>query len=87
MSTDTRNCGRIIWDSREVVAKIWARCEPHVPEIQKLDGWASVTGYGPAKRKEVWELSRLNERMRFLKYTSGEYFKRRFCFISPKGSI
>lgn len=75
MATETRNCGRILWDDRDVVAKIWARCAPHVPEIQKIDAWPQVTGGGPTWRKEIWELSRLNERMRFLKYTSGEYFK------------
>ncbi|MBE7179674.1 MAG: hypothetical protein INR71_00415, partial [Terriglobus roseus] len=73
--TDVRNCGRIIWDDADVVAKIWARCAPHVPEIQKLDGWPKVTGLGPVKRKEIWEITRLNERMRFLKYEGGEYFR------------
>ncbi|KAF2100852.1 hypothetical protein NA57DRAFT_36513 [Rhizodiscina lignyota] len=75
MITDTRNCGRIIWDDGEVAQKIWARCEEHVPEIQKLDAWPKVTGNGPMMRKEIWEMTRLNERLRFLKYTSGEYFK------------
>ncbi|ORY16545.1 hypothetical protein BCR34DRAFT_476133 [Clohesyomyces aquaticus] len=72
---DTRKCGRIIWDNRELVARIWARCEAAVPEIHRLENWGTVTGPGPVKRKEVWKLTRLNERMRFLKYTGGEYFK------------
>ena len=31
---------------------------------------------GPTKRKEVWKVTRLNERLRFLKYVGGEYFRR-----------
>ncbi|KAH7138592.1 hypothetical protein B0J11DRAFT_424083 [Dendryphion nanum] len=72
---DTRNCGRIIWDRRDLAAKIWARVEPAVPEILRLENWADVTGNGPAKRNEVWKATRLNERLRFLKYVGGEYFK------------
>lgn len=77
MITDTRNCGRIIWDNSELVDKIWARCSEHVPEVRKLEAWPKVTGVGPTKRQEIWEMTRLNERMRFLKYTTGEYFKRK----------
>jgi hypothetical protein len=73
---ETRKCGRIIVDDRETVAKIWARIAASVPEIHRLENWEMVTGLGPWKRKEVWKMTRLNERMRFLKYTGGEYFKR-----------
>lgn len=75
MYEDTRKCGRIIWDDRDIMAKLWARIEGAVPEIQRLNNWPDVTGNGPAKRKETWKLTRLNERMRFLKYVGGEYFK------------
>ena len=72
---DSRNCGRIIWDDREIVGKIWDRCREHVPEIETLKDMPKVTGNGPVKRREVWRLTRLNERMRFLKYGSGQYFR------------
>ncbi|KAF2494265.1 hypothetical protein BU16DRAFT_464565 [Lophium mytilinum] len=72
---DTRNCGRIIWDDKEIVAKLWARVEATVPELQYLENWPKVTGIGPQKRKETWRMTRLNERMRFLKYSSGEFFR------------
>ena len=75
----TRNCGRIIWDSPEIVAKIWARVEASVPELQRLEKWPKVTGNGPIRRNEVWNLTRCNERMRFLKYSKGEYFRRMPC--------
>lgn len=74
---DARDCGRIIWDDREVVARIWGRVKDSVPEIALLRVMAHVTGNGPTKRNETWFMSRLNERMRFLKYTKGQYFRRR----------
>jgi hypothetical protein len=69
---------RIIWDDRELAARIFARIAPHVPEVGALEGisWGRAVGLGAVKRGERWELTRLNERMRFLKYTGGEYFKR-----------
>jgi len=75
MIEETRKCGRIIWDDRDMVAKIWTRIESSVPDIHRLRNWADVTGIGPAKRNEVWKVTGLNERMRFLKYVGGEYFK------------
>lgn len=76
LAEETRKCGRIIIDSPELAAKIWARVENSVPEILRLQDWPAVTGYGHGWKKEpTWKLKRLNERMRFLKYTGGEYFK------------
>ncbi|PPJ51637.1 hypothetical protein CBER1_08817 [Cercospora berteroae] len=77
LHTDARNCGRIIWDSREIVAKIWKRIEhlPEVREIVRLENVPTIFGNGPAKRGEIWTLTRPNERMRFLKYVGGEYFR------------
>ena len=76
--TDARDCGRIIWDDRAMVAKIWDRVKDYVPEIMEIKGKANVTGNGPVKRKETWGFSRLNERMRFLRYTTGQYFRSKF---------
>jgi hypothetical protein len=47
--------------------------------LHEVVGQPEVTGSGPVKRREVWKMTRLNERMRFLKYTKGEYFKRELC--------
>ncbi len=77
LMTDARDCGRIIWDSREMVARIWDRVKDFVPEIHFLMGVPRITGNGPAKRKEVLEMSRCNERMRFLKYGEGQYSRRK----------
>ncbi|EME46070.1 hypothetical protein DOTSEDRAFT_70157 [Dothistroma septosporum NZE10] len=74
---DERNCGRIIWDQSEVATKVWKRIEhqPEVQEIVRLDNVPQIFGNGPQKRGEVWRFSRPNERMRFLKYVGGEYFR------------
>lgn len=75
MYEDARKCGRILWDNREIMAKLWARIEGFVQDIHQLKNWAGVTGHGPAKRNETWRVTRLNERGRYLKYVGGEYFK------------
>lgn len=82
MYEDTRKCGRIIYDEPELVARLWERVKDLVPELHELVCKPEVTGSGPAKRREVWKMTRLNERMRFLKYTAGEYFKRKL-FVVP----
>ena len=71
---DVRNCDRIIWDDRAVVAKLWNRVAEHVPEVQTLFDWEQVTGKWPVKLKQTYRFTRLNERMRFLRYGPGEYF-------------
>ncbi|KAL6721413.1 hypothetical protein ACLMJK_000516 [Lecanora helva] len=71
----SRDCGRIIWDDEELVANIWSRVKDFVPEITSLTNVPKVTGNWPALKKETWEMSRLNERMRFLKYSKGQYFR------------
>jgi hypothetical protein len=76
MAEDIRKCSRIIWDDQEVVNRIWARCEPLLPEVKTLRRWNRVTGV--ERVKTDWELTRLNERMRLLKYTAGEYFRREY---------
>lgn len=74
LMTDSRDCGRIIWDDIDVVERIWSRVKGSVPEIEYLMGTAKVTA---VPRGETWKMSRLNERMRFLKYGEEQYFKRK----------
>jgi hypothetical protein len=74
---DTRKCGRIIYDSQDMVDRVWERIKGLVPDLMTVVNQPLVTGTGPSKRREIWKYTRLNERMRFLKYTAGEYFKRK----------
>ncbi|RAH74134.1 uncharacterized protein BO66DRAFT_388202 [Aspergillus aculeatinus CBS 121060] len=76
LAVDTRNCGRIIYDSPELADKLLARLRPFLQElggIEVIDNQPRVTGL--AGRNAVYRLTRLNERLRFLKYEGGEYFR------------
>jgi len=75
LNTERRKCERIILDDKELATRIWRRVQDHVPELLLVEGRAEVTGPGPVKRGESWRFERLNERLRFLKYGSGEYFR------------
>lgn len=69
---ETRNCGRIIWDDVELASRLRNRIMPHLPEeIITLKDNAGVTGKRPVRLGHTYRLTRLNERLRFLKYTSG----------------
>ncbi|KAK3178680.1 hypothetical protein OEA41_000817 [Lepraria neglecta] len=78
IDTETRSCGRIIWDNRELLSKIWARCQNLVPEILELKDKPGITGSGWLKKSWTYRLTRLNERMRFLRYFDGNYFRPHF---------
>ncbi|KAE8380942.1 hypothetical protein BDV26DRAFT_279081 [Aspergillus bertholletiae] len=75
LATDTRNCGRIIYDAPELAEKILNRLMPFFQEFQinRLENRPLVTGL--TGRNKTFELTRLNERLRFLKYEGGEYFR------------
>ncbi|KAL1985423.1 hypothetical protein VTN96DRAFT_7866 [Rasamsonia emersonii] len=77
LAVDSRNCGRIIFDSPELAQRLLYRLMPFFREsgIDRLEKRPLVTGLGPARRGEVLQLSRLNERLRFLRYEGGEYFR------------
>ena len=79
-----RDCGRIIWDDEEIVARLWNRVKGYVPEIETLKNMPYVTGMGPTRRKEVWKAVGLNERMRFLKYGAGQYFRREYLKLGAR---
>lgn len=79
---DYRHCDRIVWDDEEIAERIWERCvqAPGIEEaLSKIEGDGSkkVQGYGQARDGWKWKFARLNERMRFLRYGKGMYFKGR----------
>jgi hypothetical protein len=90
MSVDTRKSGRIIWDSPEMASRLLDRLMPFLREcrIGEIDSQPHITGLGPAKRREVYQLSGLNERIRFLRYEGGDYFRPHWdgCYVTPDGS-
>ncbi|KAJ5373847.1 Prolyl 4-hydroxylase alpha subunit [Penicillium concentricum] len=89
MSVDSRKSGRVILDSHDLAGRILERLMPFIREceLDRVQSKPLVTGLGPAKRGEVLCLSRLNERLRFLRYEGGDYFRPHWdgCFITPDG--
>ena len=85
---DVRDCGRIIWDDRDIMGRVWDRVKDQVPEIHRLEFPPRQSRGGFALGKEVWNATRLNERMRFLKYTDGQYFKphQDGTYLTPDGT-
>jgi hypothetical protein len=80
LDKDYRNSDRIIWDNQVIMDRLWARCAKADGIQEKL---AVVNEEKKARRgfpRKVirWEFSRFNERMRFLKYQGGQFFRRRF---------
>ncbi|THC95169.1 hypothetical protein EYZ11_005372 [Aspergillus tanneri] len=75
LATDTRNCGRIMYDSPGLAKKLLDRLMPSLREfgLDRIDNQLRVTGL--AGRNKIYHLTRLNERLRFLKYEGGEYFR------------
>lgn len=87
MATELRNCGRIMWDTHDIAERLLARLRPFLERcgIDTVENRPLVTGHGLAMRGEVYRVSSLNERLRFLKYEGGEYFRPHFdgTYMTP----
>ncbi|KII91641.1 hypothetical protein PLICRDRAFT_105243 [Plicaturopsis crispa FD-325 SS-3] len=78
MATHYRNSDRIIWDNDTIVARLWARCrqaEGIEDALRTIERNPALQGKREAQLGTKWRFARLNERMRFLKYGPGQYFK------------
>ncbi|KAJ5734251.1 Prolyl 4-hydroxylase alpha subunit [Penicillium malachiteum] len=89
MSVDTRKSGRIILDSPELAERITDRLMPFLRDfnIDTVHNMPTVTGLGPARRGETYQLPRINERLRFLRYEGGDYFRPHWdaSYATPDG--
>ncbi|QUC23367.1 uncharacterized protein UV8b_07608 [Ustilaginoidea virens] len=70
---DYRNSDRIVWDQQTIVNRLWDRC-------RQGRGVEALFGRTPADRERGhlsgrWVFERVNERMRFLKYSPGQFFR------------
>ncbi|KZV85051.1 hypothetical protein EXIGLDRAFT_654425, partial [Exidia glandulosa HHB12029] len=76
---DYRNSERIIWDNQRLMDLLWTRClqaEGLEEDIVELDSAEKPHVLGVhAKKKQRWRFTRLNERMRFLRYEKGMFFR------------
>ncbi|KAH6604521.1 hypothetical protein Trco_006228 [Trichoderma cornu-damae] len=68
-----RHSDRIIWDNQLLVDRLWGRCA-QAEGLQELVATAPCPAPDRIS-KGVWKFNRLNERMRFLKYGPGMFFK------------
>jgi hypothetical protein len=69
-----RKSERIIWDNQEIVDRLWARLVT-VPEIQ--EELSTLRGFAvrASMQTVTHDFYRVNKRLRFLKYTPGQFFK------------
>ena len=78
-----RNSDRIIWDQQELVDRLWERClraEGLGERLAVIDNEEGITGWKRKGESQKWKFLRVNQRMRFLKYGGGQFFKREFAF-------
>lgn len=76
---DYRNSDRIIWDQQEIVDRMWARVEkvPGIRDRLLRFNESDLLGGRKANGKvgRDWDFHRVNERLRFLKYGPGQFFR------------
>ena len=83
-----RNSDRIIWDNQDIVDRIWQRClrapglGERLIEIRDQDRITLARPNGPDDKGPAYRFVRVNDRMRFLKYTEGQFFKRASASLS-----
>lgn len=73
-----RESDRIIWNQQTVVDRLWERCMLS----EGLRELLAVVPPQPYMKGGKWVFSRFNERMRFLKYSPGQFFKRKRDHLS-----
>ncbi|KAJ7053310.1 hypothetical protein C8F01DRAFT_996800 [Mycena amicta] len=82
--TDTtyRNGERIIHDSFDLSARIFQKIRPHLGEIEEIEEDVVVRRSDPqngvfkrVRAKQKWRMVRMNERLRFLRYPVGGFFR------------
>ncbi|KAJ7243176.1 hypothetical protein B0H12DRAFT_1131235 [Mycena haematopus] len=72
-NTSYRNGQRIIYDSFELSEEIFKQVRPHLSDIEEIDVVTYVNGH---KAMQKWRMVRLNERLRFLRYPEGGFFRK-----------
>jgi hypothetical protein len=75
---DYRNSDRIIWDNADIADRIWARCletDEVAKDLAVIGDNFKIHGRRVVKEGQQWELVKLNERLRFLRYEPGQFFQ------------
>jgi hypothetical protein len=61
-----------------MVKRIWDRCliaKGIKEELERIEGQPAIQGKIAVERGHKWRMVKVNERMRFLRYGPGNYFK------------
>jgi len=77
VNTDYRNSERILRFDHETSGKLYQRLLPCVQELVEIKGggeWEGIVGQ-PGRVSGTWKLVGLNERLSFLRYEQGHYFR------------
>jgi len=77
VNTDYRNSERILRFDHETAEKLYQRLLPYVQEFVEINGgdkWEGIVGQ-PGRVSGTWKLVGLNERLSFLRYGQGHYFR------------
>ncbi|PGH01283.1 hypothetical protein GX51_05338 [Blastomyces parvus] len=90
LDIESRCCSRILWDCPWLANRLLSRIRPFVQDdIGVLRHAPHITSHGPTDehQEEPWHLTRLNDRLRFLRYYRGEYFLPHVdgCYVTPSG--
>ncbi|KAJ7611146.1 hypothetical protein B0H17DRAFT_1117695 [Mycena rosella] len=72
-NTSYRNGQRIIYDSFELSEEIFKKVCPHLSDIEEIEEIMFINGQ---KMMQKWAMVRLNERLRFLRYPEGGFFRK-----------
>lgn len=69
-----RHSDRIVWDTQLLVDRLWDRCA-QAEGLQELVATAPCPRPDRHRTQGTWKFAGLNERMRFLKYGPGMFFR------------
>ncbi|KAG6826252.1 hypothetical protein H0H92_000560 [Tricholoma furcatifolium] len=78
VDTNVRNNDRILLFDDELARELFERLRPHVEELSEIGPggrWENVVKTRRARQSDAWKLIGLNERLSFLRYGPGHYFK------------
>jgi hypothetical protein len=79
LEKDYRNSDRIIWDNQTIVDRMWTRIEkvPGIKEHLTFFNEDDMLGGRRANGRagSNWAFHRVNQRLRFLKYGGGQFFR------------
>ncbi|KAJ7603569.1 hypothetical protein FB45DRAFT_960171 [Roridomyces roridus] len=83
--TDTshRKGQRIMYDSVDLSEHIFERIRPHLGDIEEVE---EAVYFEDQKAVQKWRMVRMNERLRFLRYPKGGFFKKHIDTCSKDAS-